>query len=59
MGMVENGRRKEEVRSVIRFFCAEGIQPIEIHRELVTVYGPGVMAVNVCGSSVGTSKMVG
>jgi hypothetical protein len=36
---------KDEVRSVIRFFWAKGIQPVEIDCELVKVYDPGVMAV--------------
>jgi hypothetical protein len=35
----------EEVQSVILFFWAKDIQHSEIHSELVTVYGPSVMAV--------------
>lgn len=34
-----------EVRSVIRFFNAKKVAPVEIHKELISVYGPDVMAV--------------
>jgi hypothetical protein len=37
--------RKEEVRSVIGFLWAKEVPPDEIHRQLVTVYGANVMAV--------------
>jgi hypothetical protein len=33
-----------EVRSVIKFLHAQGIAPIEIHRQLCQVYGPKVMS---------------
>jgi reverse gyrase len=36
---------KERVCSVIRFLCAKIVPPVEIHRELVTVYGANVMTV--------------
>jgi hypothetical protein len=36
---------KEEKCSVIRFLWAKKDPPIEIHRELVTVYGANVMKV--------------
>jgi len=32
-----------EVRSVIRFINAKGVNAAQIHRELIEVYGPGVM----------------
>jgi hypothetical protein len=32
-----------EVRSVIRFLNAKKVRPAEIHRQLVKVYGEGVM----------------
>ena len=32
-----------EVRAVIRFLNAKGINAAQIHRELIEVYGPGVM----------------
>jgi hypothetical protein len=40
---------KEEVRSVIRFLWAKKVPPVEIHRELVTVYGANVMTVDHVG----------
>ncbi|KAJ4449970.1 hypothetical protein ANN_01377 [Periplaneta americana] len=33
-----------EVRSVIKFFNAQSIAPIEIHRQLCQVYGPNIMS---------------
>ncbi|KAJ4426903.1 hypothetical protein ANN_26702 [Periplaneta americana] len=33
-----------EVRSVIKFFNAQNIAPIEIHRQLCQVYGPNIMS---------------
>jgi hypothetical protein len=45
MATILNDWTKEEVRSVIRFSWLKGIQPVEIHRDPVTEYGPGVMAV--------------
>ncbi|KAJ4440405.1 hypothetical protein ANN_08546 [Periplaneta americana] len=33
-----------EVRSVIKFFNAQSIAPIEIHRQLCQVYGPDIMS---------------
>ncbi|KAJ4451673.1 hypothetical protein ANN_03143 [Periplaneta americana] len=33
-----------EVRSVIKFFNAQSIAPIEIHRQLSQVYGPNIMS---------------
>ncbi|KAJ4447308.1 hypothetical protein ANN_09312 [Periplaneta americana] len=33
-----------EVRSVIKFFNAQSITPIEIHRQLCQVYGPNIMS---------------
>ncbi|KAJ4437856.1 hypothetical protein ANN_13795 [Periplaneta americana] len=33
-----------EVRSVIKFFNAKSIAPIEIHRQLCQVYGPNIMS---------------
>jgi hypothetical protein len=33
------------MRSVIRFLWAKEVPPVEIHRELVTVYGASVMTV--------------
>jgi hypothetical protein len=36
---------KEKLWSVIHFFWEKGMQPMEIHCQLVTVYGPIVMAV--------------
>jgi hypothetical protein len=36
---------KEEMRSVIRFLRAKKVPPVEIHRELLTVYGANVMTV--------------
>ena len=33
-----------EVRSVIKFFNAQSIAPIEIHRQLCHVYGPNIMS---------------
>jgi hypothetical protein len=48
---MNNGDHTEQVdrgRSAICnsfFFWAKGIQPMEIHSELVTICGPGVMAV--------------
>jgi hypothetical protein len=36
---------KEELRSVIRFFVGKKVSPVEIHYELVTVYGANVMTV--------------
>ena len=44
MAIVLEEWSKEEVRSVIRFFYGKKFQPIEIHRELATVYGGNVMA---------------
>lgn len=35
---------KLEVRSVVRFLTAKGLAPAEIHKELVMVYGDGVMS---------------
>jgi hypothetical protein len=35
---------KEEERYIICFFWAKAFQPAEIHRELMTVWGLGVMA---------------
>jgi hypothetical protein len=37
---------KEEMHSVIRFY-GQKVPPLEIHRELVTVYGANVMTVHV------------
>lgn len=34
---------REEVRSVVRFLNAKGLQPTEIHKQLVEVYGEKVM----------------
>jgi hypothetical protein len=39
-------RTKGEVRSVIRFY-GQKFPPVEIHRELVTVYGGNVITVHV------------
>jgi hypothetical protein len=40
---------KEEVRSVILFLWAKEVPPVEINRELATVYGANVMtAQHVC-----------
>jgi hypothetical protein len=36
---------KEEVLSVICFLWAKKVPPVEIHREVVTVYGAKVMTV--------------
>ncbi len=36
-----------EVRSVICFLCARGETPIEIHRQISTVYGPTCMSVQM------------
>jgi hypothetical protein len=36
---------KEEVCSVICFSWAKNVPPVEIHRQLVTVYGANVMTV--------------
>ncbi|PRD31680.1 UNVERIFIED_CONTAM: hypothetical protein NCL1_22895 [Trichonephila clavipes] len=33
-----------EVPSVIKFLNAQGIAPIEIHRQLYQVYGPNIMS---------------
>ncbi|GFW89020.1 hypothetical protein TNCV_2684541 [Trichonephila clavipes] len=33
-----------EVRSVIRFLNTENVKPVEIHRQLVEVYGENVMS---------------
>jgi hypothetical protein len=46
MAAVLNERTEEEVGSVILFFWANCIQPVEIHHELVTIYGPGAMVVH-------------
>jgi hypothetical protein len=37
-----------EVRAVIRFLNAQNVRPVEIYRQLIAVYGEGVMN----GSSV-------
>ncbi|KAJ4446502.1 hypothetical protein ANN_13198 [Periplaneta americana] len=47
--VIRNGRsysfsRRCEVRSVIKFFNAQSIAPIEIHRQLCQVYGPKIMS---------------
>jgi len=36
---------QEQVQSVIQFLRAKGTAPIEIHREIQTVYGSNVMTV--------------
>jgi hypothetical protein len=36
---------EEEVRSVIRFLWARKVPPVEIHCEIVTMYGANVMTV--------------
>ena len=43
MSFITEEWSKVEVRSVIRFLHAKGKGPTEIHRELVSVYGDGVM----------------
>jgi hypothetical protein len=35
----------KEVCSVIRFLWAKHVSPVEIHRQLIEVYGDGVMSV--------------
>ena len=45
MGTVLRVWTQEEVRSVIRFLWAKGTAPIEIHREIHSVYGSNVMTV--------------
>jgi hypothetical protein len=45
MATTLNKWTKEEMQSVVCFFWVQDILPTEIHRELVTVYGASVMAV--------------
>jgi hypothetical protein len=58
MATVLNECAKEEVRTVVRFSCAKGNQPVEIHRGLVAVYGAGVTAVQHVRSGVGNLEIV-
>jgi hypothetical protein len=44
MATVMNEWTREEMRSATHFLWAKGFQPVEMHRQLVTGYGPGVMA---------------
>ncbi|KAJ4438533.1 hypothetical protein ANN_14478 [Periplaneta americana] len=39
-----------EVRSVIKFFNAQSIAPIDIHRQLCQVYGPNIMSKQMVGA---------
>jgi len=45
MSGIINEWSKLEERSVIRFLWAKGIPTMEIHKDLVNVYGPNVMTV--------------
>ena len=45
MGTVLRVWKQEELRSVIWFLWAKGTAPIEIHREILAVYGSNVMTV--------------
>ena len=34
----------EEQRGVVRFLCAEGVKPMEIHRRMLAQYGQNTMS---------------
>jgi hypothetical protein len=36
---------REEVRGVVRILWAKHVYPVEIHRQMIEVYGDGVMSV--------------
>jgi hypothetical protein len=58
MATILNEWTKEEVWPAIHFFWAKGIQPMEIHCELVTVYGPSETTVQHVWKWCRNSEMV-